>query len=73
VAPAAVVSVLFAPGFDGLSRAASADDIALWDRVHAHTSPTLGALLDEGHALDTIEALVVVGAIEASLPTALRA
>ena len=67
-----VVSILFAPGLDDLSRVATADEIALWNRLRTQAplpSP-VNALLDEGHALETIDALAAVGAIEMSLATA---
>jgi hypothetical protein len=70
VAAEPVVSILFAPGLDSLSRIATADEIGLWNRLPS----TLAALLDAGHALDTMESLAAAGALDASpLAAALRA
>jgi hypothetical protein len=71
-----VVDVLFAPGLDKLSRAATPDESALWERLRTDgEAATLGALLADGHALETIETLAAVGGldVEAVLPAALRA
>jgi hypothetical protein len=64
VTAAPFVSILFAPGLDGLSRVATADDIALWNRLHTSTPPTLAELLEEGHAFETIETLAAAGALD---------
>jgi hypothetical protein len=73
----AVIDILFAPGLDNLSRAATRDESALWERLQADSAAaaTLGALLADGHALETIDTLAAVGAldVEAVLPASLRA
>lgn len=71
-----VVSILFAPGLNGLSRVATAEEVALWNRLR--TAPpstpsrptTIAALLDEGHTLDTIDSLAAAGALDFSLAAA---
>ncbi len=60
------MSVLFAPGLDGLSRVATLDEVALWMRLQTPVPVQLATLLHDGYTLDTIETLAAIGAIEAA-------
>jgi hypothetical protein len=59
-------AVLFGPGLDGLSRLATGDEVALWERLAAPGA--LSVLSREGHRREAIETLVAAGIVEASLP-----
>ena len=56
--------VLFGPGLTGLSRLASGDEVALWERLAAPGA--LSVLSREGHRREAIESLVAAGIVEAS-------
>jgi hypothetical protein len=58
----AVVSWLFAPGLDRLSREATAEEITLWERLVEPVE--LMALIREGHRREAIESLILVGGAE---------
>ena len=62
-------AVLFGPGLDGLSRLATGDEVALWERLA--TPGALSVLSREGHRREAIETLVAAGIVEAvpSLPS----
>lgn len=61
--------VLFAPGLEGISRVATADDVALWERVHVQPPfSTVMTLLHEGYSVEAIEEFVAIGAIESVPP-----
>jgi hypothetical protein len=61
--------VLFAPGLEGISRVATVDDVALWERLHEQPPPsTVMMLLHEGYSVEAIEDFVAIGAIE-SVPS----
>lgn len=55
------IAVLFAPGLAGLFRAASADEIALWEELG---TPTTIRILDSLYGRDVIKELFRIGAAE---------
>jgi hypothetical protein len=61
-----VTTFLFAPGLDRLWQPASAHEVALWTRLTGAVA--VQALLREGYARETIDALLQVGAIEYARP-----
>jgi hypothetical protein len=54
--------MLFAPGLDGLFRAATDEEVTLWERLVEPVGFT--ALLQEGHRRDVIEILTLAGGAE---------
>ena len=56
------IPMLFGPGLDGLCRLATEEEVTLWERLA--TPAAWPVLLREGHAPDTIQALLLAGAAE---------
>jgi hypothetical protein len=56
------LAMLFSPGLEALCRAATADEVNLWERLDSAVSAR--TLLTEGHERNTVDMLLNAGAIE---------